>query len=629
MPHTGSGDYSVHLQRLGLDPETLKLTSRGGIAAPAARTDADALPRVSVSTSAEERSELTVLKTLGTGGMGEVMLATQRALGREVALKRLSPHTPRDATNELLREALITGRLEHPNIVPVHMLAVSQEGEPFFVMKRIEGIPWRKLLRDPVALQRLSREKAEPLVLHLDIFLAVCDAVAFAHSRGVLHRDLKPDNVMVGAFGEVYVLDWGIAVGLTRDSGLPAATEVTAVTGTPAYMAPEMAAADGKALGVQTDVFLLGATLHELLIGRPPHAGDSPLDTLEQAWKWAGPPADARVPEGLGDVLARAMARAPKDRFASVDELRGAVVQYLRHRDAVGLAAEAKARAEALSALLGATGPADDAKVHAAFSEARFGYAQALRIWPGYETAVRGRDEVTTAMLRYELRCERPAAARALLPQLSSPDAALEAEVAALEAQLTERQTRLAALEKSIDLDHALAQRGLTALIQGIGIALFIVAMGFFGRRGWFTFGHREAVAGLVVFGLLQVLLVDRSLRPKLNEVGLRAMNANMVGNAGLIAFWAAAWAVDAPFHTTVVLFMLFIAVGWGTVATLFDARTTGVPIAYAIGTALVIVWPAAMFELFGATTIAAFLSLGYAWRRSKQKPAQTRSARS
>jgi len=613
-------DYSVHLQRLGVDPQTLKIDSNGTIAAPAARTGTEALPRVKVSTSAEEASDLTVLKTLGTGGMGEVMLATQRALGREVALKRLSPHSPRDAAPELLREALITGRLEHPNIVPVHMLAVSQEGEPFFVMKRIEGTPWRKLLKDPAALQRLSRESsAEPLVLHLDIFLAVCDAVAFAHSRGVLHRDLKPDNVMVGAFGEVYVLDWGIAVGLTRDAGLPVAGEITAVTGTPAYMAPEMAAADGKALGVQTDVFLLGATLFELLLGRPPHVGDSPLDTLELAWRWKGPPADAAVPEGLGEVLARAMARAPRDRYASVDELRGAVVQFLRHRDAVTLAVEAKARAQALSALLSAPGAPDDAEVHAVFSEARFGYSQALRIWPEYAAALRGRDEVTAAMVRYELRCERPAAARALL-LAAAPSPALEAEIAALEARLAERQTRLSALEQALDLDTAVAQRGAIALVQGLAIALFIVAMGVLQRRGLFTFGHREAVAGLSVFALAHVLFLDRALRPKLNQVGRRAMNANLVGIAGLVAFWAAAWAIGAPFHATVVLFMVLLAVGWGIVAALFDARTTGVAVAYAVGAPLVLLWPAAMFELFGAMTIAAFVSLGVAWRRSRKR---------
>jgi serine/threonine-protein kinase len=617
-------DYSLLLRSLGLDPTTLKLDT-GGTLAPSGSTSAtsEGLPRITVSTSADAQADLTVQRTLGTGGMGEVMLAVQRALGREVALKRLRPDHKGTAA-ELLQEALVTGRLEHPNIVPVHMLAVAQDGSPVFVMKRIEGTPWRKLLKDSAALERLSREHTEPLILHLEIFLAVCDAVAFAHSRGVLHRDLKPDNVMVGAFGEVYVLDWGIAVGLTAETGLPLARDITQVTGTPAYMAPEMAAADGKTLGPRSDVFLLGAMLFELFEGRPPHEGADPLDTLERAWRWNGAPEVLHAPEGMREVLRRAMARNADERFESVDALRAAVVQFMRHRDAVMLADEAKARAAKLQELLAATTPADDVAVHQLFSEARFGFSQAVRLWPDFAGAQRGFDDVTVSMVHHELKHERPAAARALLTQLSAPGVELTRAIETVEARIADRQGRLDALERDLDLDRAVAMRAVMAFVQGVVCGAFIVVMGVLTRRGLLTFAHKEAFIGLCAFAFVHLVIVDRALRRRLNQAGLKALNANAVALLGFVAFWAAAWAMELPFHTAVVEFMVLIAVGWGLIATLFDARTGVVAVTYALGAAGVWAFPAAMFEVFGGATVAAFGLLALAWRRARPRFAQT-----
>jgi serine/threonine-protein kinase len=609
-------DYSLLLRSKGLDPGTLKLDAGGTLASSGSPSvTSDGLPRITVSTTADPSADLTVQRTLGTGGMGEVMLAVQRALGREVALKRLRPgHKGTPA--ELLQEALVTGRLEHPNIVPVHMLAVAQDGSPVFVMKRIEGTPWRKLLKDSAALERLSREHAEPLLLHLEIFLAVCDAVAFAHSRGVLHRDLKPDNVMVGAFGEVYVLDWGIAVGLAPETGLPLARDITQVTGTPAYMAPEMAAADGPAVGPRTDVFLLGAMLFELFEGRPPHEGKDPLDTLEHAWRWQGVPGGLNAPEGMREIVRRAMARSAEERFESVDALRAAVVQFMRHRDAVTLADEAKARTAKLQALLQAATPADEVALHQLFSEARFGFSQAVRIWPEFESAKRGFDEVTVAMVHHELEHERPAAARALLTQLSAPGPELTQAIEAVEAHVADRAGRLDALERDLDLDRAVATRAAMALVQGIVCGLFIVVMGALTRRGLVAFAHKEALIGLCVFAFVHLVIVDRALRRRLNQAGLKALNANAVALLGFVAFWAVAWAMDLPFHSAVAEFTVLIAVGWGLIATLFDARTGVVAVTYALGAAAVWAFPSAMFEMFGGTTVAAFALLALAWRK-------------
>jgi len=190
--------------------------------------------------------KIDVHHTIGEGGMGVVHLATQATLGRHVAVKTLRKGAgDEEAALRILREAWVTGALEHPNVVPVHDVGVDASGAPVIVMKRIEGRVWSHLMRDGAEITRRFGA-TDPLEWNLRTLVSVCNAVHFAHSRGILHRDLKPDNVMIGEFGEVYVLDWGIAVSLKDDpSGrLPCASQATDIAGTPHYMAPEMLLGD-------------------------------------------------------------------------------------------------------------------------------------------------------------------------------------------------------------------------------------------------------------------------------------------------------------------------------------------------------------------------------------------------
>jgi serine/threonine-protein kinase len=200
-------------------------------------------------------------EVLGRGGMGEVVLAHDEQIGREVALKRMRWVDPSlDAETRFLREAKIQARLQHPGIVPVHELGVDADGRPYFTMKRLAGTTLFQLLGEP--LQRLLRA-----------FVDVCLAIEFAHEHGVIHRDIKPTNIMLGDFGEVYVLDWGVARVLDEDgSGHPSVrdivtvegeTQVGAVMGTPGYMAPEQALGYGMTPAI--DVYGLGCVLFEIL----------------------------------------------------------------------------------------------------------------------------------------------------------------------------------------------------------------------------------------------------------------------------------------------------------------------------------------------------------------------------
>lgn len=453
--------------------------------------------------------------TIGEGGMGVVRAATQTSLGRRVAVKTLRPQVKNEhATLRLLREAWVTGSLEHPNIVPVYDLGLDDDGTPVIVLKHIEGLAWSDIIADAAAVE--ARFGADDLFEHnLRILVQLCNAVSLAHSRGIVHRDLKPENVMVGRFGEVYLVDWGIAVSLLEDptGRLPLATEATEMAGTPSYMAPEMLGT-GK-LGPHTDVYLLGAILHEILVGRPPHVGDNFKQILTSILlsQLTFP---EHVPAPLADIARRAMARAPSDRFASADELRQKLEWYLRHRGSLALSAEASLRVEEMRAVLAARGEPDDvrSRVNHLFAEARFGYRQAIRACDDNEGARVGLREATGMVVVFELEEGTPEAAAAALAELETPPPELARRVADAMRRREQEKARVATLEKlSADLDPATGRR--TRMVAGaiLGLLWTIapeMSGWLFRKQGatttrWmpylFTLGIIVVAAAIVVWG--------------------------------------------------------------------------------------------------------------------------------
>ena len=270
---------------------------------------------------------------LGRGGMGEVLVAEEVEIGRSVAIKRMRGDvgSPEMAAR-FLREAKIQARLDHPSIVPVHVIGHDSAGRPYFTMKRLTGTTLAEVLeagRD--TLQRLLRA-----------FGDVCLAIEFAHAKGFIHRDLKPANIMLGDYGEVYVLDWGLAreldgapvtgrddqpVTATRDS-LGGETQLGAVMGTPGYMSPEQLR--GEEVGRPTDVYALGAILFEILAGQPLHPRGQPVVAAPPGGKLS--PAE-RAPERnvaleLDRICIEALAETPARR-PSAEALAAAIQHYL------------------------------------------------------------------------------------------------------------------------------------------------------------------------------------------------------------------------------------------------------------------------------------------------------------
>ncbi len=294
----------------------------------------------------------TLLNKIGEGGLGVVWLARDEVLKRNVALKEMTPqaaNSPR-LWRRFQREAEITGHLEHPNVVPLYMSGVNPDsGLPFYAMRFLGKQTLLEAIREYHA--KVASEVAEAVDLHrlLNIFLRVCQAIAYAHSRGVIHRDLKPENVVLDSFGQVIVLDWGLAkmeddgelsvrISLNSDSADFNLGETVDgdIVGTPIYMAPEQAAGDAEAVDARTDVYGLGTVLFSILTGVAPHAKSQPkdsgpvevqqfLDGIANSEPPRASDINVDAPSELDAICARAMAKEKYARQASALELADAV----------------------------------------------------------------------------------------------------------------------------------------------------------------------------------------------------------------------------------------------------------------------------------------------------------------
>lgn len=334
-------------------------------------------------------ADFEIVEKLAEGGMGVVYVARQRSLNRELAIKTLKSgagsfsgtvgksksskavsRADRQKREMFLSEALVTANLVHPNIIPIHELAETGEGTPYYVMKRVHGIPWNK------------RITTMTLTENLDVMHKVCDAIAYAHHNGVINRDLKPENIMLGEFGEVLVLDWGLAVPAPHAAEQNFRSPVASFgAGTPAYMSPELWAGPPEAIGECSDIYLLGAILYEIVTGLPPHDFPRPekKGARSDIWKLIDDVLRQNVirpTQESGELLEiamKAMRTNPEERFGSVLEFQFAVRNFQRHEESRRLSSRATELVDSQT---------DKERDYHTCQTAAALYEESLRTWP-------------------------------------------------------------------------------------------------------------------------------------------------------------------------------------------------------------------------------------------------------
>ncbi|MBX3269682.1 MAG: serine/threonine protein kinase [Sandaracinaceae bacterium] len=572
MPATATEALTAHWRARGISPSSLSFAPDGTLSASDRHLTADAATLASAEMAAGDGAELVdepleLGEELGRGGMGVVHLARQGALRREVAVKQLFDEE-RGLAN-LLKEAWVGGHLEHPNVVPVHTLAVG----PRVVMKRVDGTSWRALLREAPAPgeDRLGR--------HLGVLSSVCDAIAFAHARGVLHLDLKPDNVMVGAFGEVYVLDWGLAAGHgpACPPWLPRASSLRAIAGTPDYMAPELAMGEGARIGPWTDVYLLGATLHEVVTGRPPHQAELPIQKLYQAYVSAPHPYGPDVPAELAALLHRAMHVEPSARFADVAALQDALRSFTAHREAAAFAEEARAAIDALDDVTPEGEALDEAAFFARLGACRFALREAEAGWPEHPDLPALERRLAERLAGHAMRLGRLELAEATLASLDPPHAALRARLDALLEEGRAARAHVAALEAMAhaeDLDAGHRFRSRLAIVLGALFVVINLVMGWAERAQVVSLGYPEMLAtGLVSLALLGPFGVWQRRLVFLNRANAAIWWVCIGTFFAVQGLWVLGAHAEIPFRDALALTPLFYLLAFGAVTMLVSTR--------------------------------------------------------
>ncbi|MDF1661230.1 MAG: protein kinase [Planctomycetota bacterium] len=393
----------------------------------------------SIATRAE-RASFEFIKELGRGGMGVVYKARQRSLHREVAIKKIiSGQSNPIAREKFVAEARVTGQLDHPNIVSVHELAENEQGEILLAMKLVDGMEWKQILHPKNDEEKEKSKKFNKVETedHLDILFDVCNALKFAHTKKICHLDLKPENVMIGEYGEVLVMDWGISVSYadasnSTDSSLINSLHRSGIRGprgTPAYMAPELAEGESSQINHLTDIYLLGAILHEILTGHPPHIKkekgrpETLTQVLLRACESEAPQFDSSIPAELQGICRKAMAKNPLGRYDTVDAFQADLKDYLRHKESTTLSDKAQETLKQCQLKLhSASGTnlslEERNRLYGDLASSVAAFGNATMLWEENKEAILGREEARASYARGALLCGDLGLAEAQLSEL-------------------------------------------------------------------------------------------------------------------------------------------------------------------------------------------------------------------
>ncbi|HEY1960575.1 MAG TPA: serine/threonine-protein kinase [Polyangiaceae bacterium] len=572
--------------------------------APTAKLAPKLAPLPSTRTLLDVDRSYTLGEVLGEGGMGIVRAAMQPSLQRVVAVKTLKLNATVEDQLAVLREAWVTGFLEHPNIVPVHEIALDDSGAPLVVMRRIDGRSWHDCLRDPAwASAAGARDLLEQ---NLRILIQVCNALVFAHQNGVVHRDVKPGNVMLGKFGEVYLLDWGISCALFGDAlnHLPAARDAIEPAGTIPYLAPEMAGITKCGISERSDVYLVGAVLFEIATGNPPHPVE--LASALASIAASPPPLPAGVPPDLAAICKRAMQHDPAARHPSVAALRDDIQLFLMHRDSLHVAAEGRALIAELRAAIASNAPRR--VLYDLWGECRFALREALRTWPENTQASDALRIAGGALAEHELTRD-PRVAAAILDEIAEPPSTLRSRVqAAVLADERERHKN-AAIASELDPGRGWRFRNVLYVIAGV---LWTTSALVGDHIGPWT-NERFLVGSALPIPVLLYIRFATSLRATLfNRRSLNALICLCAAHVGLFAVCAGLHVDVATARTLQVGVALIVAI---MTAMAVDARLWPMTLGLAAAVAVAVLAPTARAWATAAAYFGVTINFAIVWR--------------
>jgi len=552
--------------------------------------------RVAVPGQEAGSADLELGELLGKGGMGTVHLAWQNSLERDVAVKRLLGTDPK-MVQALLREAALAGTLEHPNIVPIHALGQDEMGQPVLVMKRIEGSRWSELLKDP----------AQDLDRHLSILADVCNAVHYAHSKGIVHRDIKPGNVMIGEFGEVVLVDWGVAARF--DDPAPGVAY-----GTPGYMAPEMAY--GEIVDARTDVFLLGATLHKILTGLSRNHGSNGMAAMMKATKAEPATYDDSVPEELGKICNRACSRKRIRRFPTAQSFRDALVDFRRHRLSLQFGITASTRYAEMKALAAAEDP-DPVSIVELGTITCYAFQQALDEWDGNAIARSELQSCLETLIPWQLQARDWERASASLDSLRSLTGRAFADLGATVESERRRARALEKLGKELDLSVHSGWRVAFLMSFALIATLYGTVIVGIVRLGYIEDGHVLSLfaSGTSLVGVALVLMLFRQLLLR-TLVNQRIMYTLLAAFGAVFFHRVIAWGLELEIQSVYPVDMLFLTLGSCVAGISVDLRFLWLAGGLAVGTIIAAIFPEWSLEVLSFSIASTGLSMALLFAR-------------
>lgn len=460
-------------------------------------------------------------RLLGKGGMGIVFEELEALPQRSVAVKELLHYSP-DRAQALIFEADLMGRLEHPNIPPIHRVSTSP---PSVTMKLVEGKTFWDILDG-------TPQQGESLYKALDILIQVSHALEYAHEKGIVHRDIKPENVMVGRFNAVYLMDWGLSFELEKKRG-----QEMPLAGTPAYMAPEMLLDNYSYLGTCTDVYLMGALLHEILTGMPRHVATTLDEVLIQVNQSAPYEYDTDTPQELASLCNQSCSREPAMRPKSIVEFREAILLFLSHANALSFAKAAEEKRLTLERRL-VLGEDEEGLLYSLAAQARFGFEQALEQWPECSLAKNGLQAVLVRFIERAIRVGDVDRARLLYQELPVPVERLLLDCAEKERELQEEERQLKAFSRmaeELDPRQSFQSRFLLQAVLTTMVFVVIFISRVLKFDFWSEYVHQRVFFSILcVFVPVWCVLVARYRTITQNAFGRQAMRTIGLGSLAI-----------------------------------------------------------------------------------------------